>query len=97
MSSLFRMEMKVHSKNSIKDIEVQCLGRIYERFFTKDCGFFINKYRLIRYFSGENIVSGDIEEVHKKIRDEIWRMFPSFKVTTSWTNLNELPYEEFVD
>jgi len=50
-------------------------------------------------FEGEGCLCGGMGEegAHKEISDEIKKLNPKAEVSTRWTNLEDMPFEEYGD
>lgn len=106
MSRLYSMEMIV-SKNDGEKLSVKDQSEIQEVFkeqwnddpteWTDNCHFQREAVQI--FFSAESSLCGgeSEEEAHDRIVRAVKAVVPTCSVTTRWTYLEDLPYEEYTD
>lgn len=95
MSRFYSMELIVE-KEGLSEEEFKKIERIYAKEWVSGAGF---KDEEGAMFSSEGALCGgeSEEEAHDRVRDAVKGIVPDCSVTTRWTYLEELPYEEYTD
>ena len=95
MSRFYSMELIVE-KDSPSQEEFVKLQKVYDSEWGTDSGY---KSEDNAMFGEEGTLCGGEteEEAHDRIRDAVKEVVPDCSVTTRWTCLEDLPYEEYTD
>lgn len=95
MSQLYAMEMIVR-KEDLSQEEFDKIGKVYAEEWTSDTGYHDKEGAV---FGAEGTLCGGEtpDEAHNRIRDAVKEVVPGCSVTTRWTYLEDLPYEEYAD
>ena len=100
MSQFYAMEMVVREENLSQE-EFEKIKKVYGEEWVEDAfgGGESRDGDDKAIFSAEATLCGgeSEEEAHNRIRDAVKEVMPSCSVTTRWTYLEDLPYEEFTD
>lgn len=92
MSRAYRIELKTKeiTEEQIKKVMIEELG--WEEID-------LSSFKGITYFEGEGRLYGGCseEEAHQEISQRFKKLNPKAKIRTTWTYLEDLPYEEYGD
>ena len=102
MSQLYAMDMVVRKKEELSQEEFKKIGVVYTKEWAEDTlkgdRFQDEEGEAILYSAEATLCGGESnEEAHNRIRDAVKEVVPGCSVTTRWTYLEDLPYEEFTD
>jgi len=72
------------------------IKKVYSEEWADDTGFRSDEGAM---FGAEGTLCGgeSEDEAHDRIRDAVKKVVPDCSVTTQWTYLEDLPYEEYTD
>jgi hypothetical protein len=91
----YNMSMQVEQ---VLPEQMDILRRIFEEQWAEDEGFFCKDEQIALFSAHEYLYGGEGEEqAHKRVVAAVKAEIPDCSVTTRWTYLDDLPYEEYTD
>lgn len=84
-------------RDKIAQEEFEKLQKVYDAEWGTNPGYYLAKVKAM--FGEEGTLCGteSEDEAHDRIRDAVKEAVPDCSVTTRWTYLEDLPYEEYTD
>jgi len=97
MSRAYAMEMEITIPDGISLLQEATLYEVYKREWEEDAGFRLDDKTIV-FCANYSLYAGEgEEEAHRRIVAAVKTEIPDCSVTTRWTYLENLPYEEYTD
>ena len=100
MSRFYSMGLIVEKRNLSQE-DYEKIEKVYADEWASDAGYWNGEEgaaeRATFYAEGTLCCGESEEEAHNRIRDAVKKVVPDCSVTTRWTYLEDLPYEEYTD